>query len=158
VIFGFAHALDVYLFRLSEFTTVLALSNRATLLLYLEKRAICVFAGRGTMTFNTSFAVRVNANERTGEPKNIGKAGRKDIPSIFFVTDENLNDRRASWGGEGRVRKKAWTGVGEEEGTVPLCVKLRGLDRSRSPGTKVRLDLSTNAQRASVIGTGRRTC
>jgi hypothetical protein len=65
VIFGFAHALDVYLFRLSEFTTVLALSNRATLLLYLEKRAICVFAGRGTMTFNTSFAV--GSNERTEE-------------------------------------------------------------------------------------------
>ena len=57
VILGFAHALDVYLFRLSEFTTVLALSYRATLLLYLKKRAICVFAGRGTMTFNTSFAV-----------------------------------------------------------------------------------------------------
>jgi hypothetical protein len=123
VIFGFAHALDVYLFRLSEFTTVLALSNRATLLLYLEKRAICVFAGRGTMTFNTSFAVGLNANERTGEQKNIGKVGRKDIPGIFFVADENLNDRRASWGREGRVRKKGLDGSGEEEGTAPLCVK-----------------------------------
>ena len=67
MIFGFAHALDVYLFRLSEFTTVLALSNRSTLLLYLEKRAICVFAGRGTMTFDTSFAVGLNTNERTGK-------------------------------------------------------------------------------------------
>ena len=65
VIFGFAHALDVYLFRFSEFTAVLALSNRATLFLYLEKRAICVFAGRGTMTFNTSFAMGLNANEQT---------------------------------------------------------------------------------------------
>jgi len=45
VIFGIAHALDVYLFRLSKFTTVLALSDGATLLLYLEKRTICVFAG-----------------------------------------------------------------------------------------------------------------
>lgn len=102
---------------------MLALSNRATLLLYLEKRAICVFAGRGTMTFNTSFAVGLNANERTGEQKNIGKVGRKDIPGIFFVADENLNDRRASWGREGRVRKKGLDGSGEEEGTAPLCVK-----------------------------------
>jgi len=38
-----------------------------------------------------------------GERANIG---RQDIPRIFFVTDENLNDRRASWGGKGRVRKK----------------------------------------------------
>ena len=76
VIFGFAHALDVYLFRLSEFSTVLALSNRTTLLLNLEKRAICVFAGRGTMTFNTSFAVGLHRNEQTGEQKNIGEAGR----------------------------------------------------------------------------------
>jgi hypothetical protein len=65
VIFGFAHALDVYLFRLSEFTAVLALSDRATLLLYLKKRAICVLAGGGTMAFDTSF---------TG---------------VFFVADEN---------------------------------------------------------------------
>ncbi len=57
MIFGVAHALDVYLFRLSELTTVLALCDWATLLLYLEKRAICVFAGRRTMTFDTSFAV-----------------------------------------------------------------------------------------------------
>jgi hypothetical protein len=127
VIFGFAHALDVYLFRLSEFTTVLALSNRATLLLYLEKRAICVFAGRGTMTFNTSFAVRVNANERTGEPKNIGKAGRKDIPGIFFVTDENLNDRRASWGGEGRSEKM----LGREWGRRGYGTIVRKIKRIR---------------------------
>lgn len=99
---------------------MLALSNRATLLLYLEKRAICVFAGRRTVTFNTSFAVGLNANERTGKQKNIGQAGRKDIPGIFFVADENLNDRRASWGGEGRVRKKAWTGVGNKR--VPTIV------------------------------------
>lgn len=105
MIFGFAHALDVYLFRLSEFTTVLALSYGATLLLNLEKRAICVFAGRGTMTFNTSFAVGLDMNERTDE----GKAGRKDIPGIFFVADENLDDRRASWEG-GRVRKKMLRG------------------------------------------------
>jgi hypothetical protein len=57
VIFGIAHALDVYLFRLSEFTTVLALSNRTALLLYLKKRAIRVFAGGGTVTFDTSFTV-----------------------------------------------------------------------------------------------------
>jgi hypothetical protein len=86
----------------------------------------------------------------------MGKPGRKDVPGIFFVADENLKDRRASWGGEGRVKKNAWTGVGKKG--VPLCVKLRGLDRSRSPGTKVRVDLSTNAQRARVIGTGGRTC
>ena len=156
VIFGFAHALDVHLFRLSEFTTVLALSNRATLLLYLEERAICVFAGRGTMTFNTSFAVGLNACERKGEQKDIiGEVGRKDIPGIFFVADENLKDRRASWGGEGQKKR-----LGREWGRrgVPLCEKLKGLDRSRSPGTKVRVDLSTNAQRASVIGTGGRTC
>ena len=53
-----------------------------------------------------------------GERANIG---RQDIPGIFFVTDENLNDRKASWGGKGRVRKKkGWTG---EKG-VPLCVKI----------------------------------
>jgi hypothetical protein len=125
VIFGFAHALDVYLFRLSEFTTVLALSNRATLLLYLEKRAICVFAGRGTMTFDTSFAVGLDANERTGKQRNIGKAGRKDIPGIFFVADENLNDRRASWGEGESQKKKAWTGVGIKGGTI-VC-KIEGI-------------------------------
>jgi len=65
VIFGFAHALDVDLFRLSEFTAVLALSNGTTLLFYLKKRAICMFAGGGTVTFDTSF---------TG---------------IFFVANEN---------------------------------------------------------------------
>jgi hypothetical protein len=64
VIFGFAHALDVYLFRLSEFTAVLALSDRATLLLYLKERAICVLAGGGTMAFDTSFTVG-RLNERT---------------------------------------------------------------------------------------------
>jgi len=65
VIFGFAHALDVYLFRLSEFTTVLALSDRATFLLYLKKRAICMFAGGGTVTFDTSFTVgRVRMSEK----------------------------------------------------------------------------------------------
>ena len=56
-IFGFAHALDVYLFRLSEFTIVLTLSNGATLLFYLKKRAICTFAGGGTVTFDTSVTV-----------------------------------------------------------------------------------------------------
>jgi hypothetical protein len=55
VLFGFAHALDVDLLCLSEFTTVLALSDGAALLLYLKKRAICVFAGRGAMTFDTCF-------------------------------------------------------------------------------------------------------
>jgi hypothetical protein len=34
---------------------VLALSDRAAFLLYLIKRAICVFAGRGAMTFDTCF-------------------------------------------------------------------------------------------------------
>jgi len=89
------------------------------------------------------------------EQKNIGEAGRKNTPGIFFVADENLND---SWGGGGggRVRKKGQDGVRKKR--VPLCVKLRGLDRGRSPRTKVRDDLSTNAQGASVIGTGRRTC
>jgi hypothetical protein len=109
VIFSFAHTLDVYLFRLSEFTTVLALSNRATLLLYLEKRAICVLASRGTMTFDTSFAMG-----RMSKQESIGEAGRADVPGIFFVTNENLNDRRASWGAEGSVRKRAWTGGGNE--------------------------------------------
>jgi hypothetical protein len=45
LILGFAHALDVYLFRLAEFTTVLALGDGTTLLLYLKERAIRVFAG-----------------------------------------------------------------------------------------------------------------
>jgi hypothetical protein len=45
VILGFAHTLDVYLFRLAEFTTVLALGDGTTLLLNLKERAIRVFAG-----------------------------------------------------------------------------------------------------------------
>ena len=151
VILGFTHALDVYLFRLSELTTVLALSNRATLLLYLEKRAIRVFAGRGTMTFNASFAVGLISKEYRG-------SGRKDIPGIFFVTDENLKDRRASWEGEERGGSEKRLGGEWEIRGYHLCENLKGLDRSRSPGTKVRVDLSTNAQRASVIGTGGRTC
>lgn len=63
------------------------------------------------MTFNTSFAVGLNVNERTGE----GKAGRKDIPGIFFVADENLNDRR---GGMGGSEKKMLGGSGDEGGTI----------------------------------------
>jgi hypothetical protein len=31
--------------------------------------------------------------------------GRKDIPGILFVTDENLNAGRVSWGGRGREGK-----------------------------------------------------
>jgi len=57
VFFGFAHTLDVDLLCLSEFTTVLALSDRTALLLDLKKRAICVFAGRGTMTLNAGFTI-----------------------------------------------------------------------------------------------------
>lgn len=50
-----------------------------------------------------------------GERANIG---RQDIPGIFFVTDENLNDRKASWGGKGRVRKKKKRLDGREGGTI----------------------------------------
>jgi hypothetical protein len=56
VVLGFAHALDVNLFGLAELTTVFALGDGTALLLYLEKRAICVFAGGGAMAFDTSFA------------------------------------------------------------------------------------------------------
>lgn len=68
--FGFAHALDVDLLCLSEFTTVLALGDRTALLLDLKKRTICVFAGRGTMTFNAGFTIGrlgMRKGENTGE-------------------------------------------------------------------------------------------
>jgi len=67
------------------------------------------------MTLNTSFPVGLNGNERKGRT---GEHRTKGIPGIFFVTDENLNNRRASWGGEGRVRKKRLDGSGEEESTI----------------------------------------
>jgi len=57
VFFGFAHALDVDLLCLSELTTVLALGYRTALLLDLKKRAICMFAGRGTMALDTGFTI-----------------------------------------------------------------------------------------------------
>ena len=53
---GRAHALDVDLLRLAEFAAVLALCHRASLLLNLEQRAVGVFAGGGSMTFNTGLA------------------------------------------------------------------------------------------------------
>ena len=53
---GRAHALDMDLLRLAEFTAVLALCHRAALLLNLEERAVGVFAGGGAMAFNTGLA------------------------------------------------------------------------------------------------------
>jgi hypothetical protein len=31
----------------------------------------------------------------------MGETGKRDIPGIFFVADENLDTRKVSWGGEG---------------------------------------------------------
>jgi hypothetical protein len=67
VLFGFAHALDVYLFRLSELTTVLTLGDRAALLLDFEKRAVGVLAGGGTVTFDTCFTVGLLQVRKTKE-------------------------------------------------------------------------------------------
>jgi hypothetical protein len=78
VLFSFAHALDVYLFCLSELTTVLALGDRAALFLYLEKRAVCVFAGRGAVAFDTCFT------------------------SVFFIADENLDEGKVGVSGKER--------------------------------------------------------
>lgn len=54
---------------------------------------------------------------RISEQKDIiGETGRKDIPGIFFVADENLKDRRGSWGGKGQ--KKCMEGSGGEGRTI----------------------------------------
>jgi hypothetical protein len=93
VILGFAHALDVYLFGLAELTTVFALGDGTALLLYLEKRAICVFAGGGAMTFDTSFTVGAGSvNKRKGERR------YQDIPGIFLIAYENLKKGKVSEG------------------------------------------------------------
>jgi hypothetical protein len=81
---GFAHALDVYLFRLAELTTVLALGDGTALLLYLEKRAICVFAGGRAMAFDTCFAVGKGLTNKER------RKGSKDIPGVFFIAYKNL--------------------------------------------------------------------
>jgi len=85
VFFGFAHTLDVHLLCLSELTTVLALSDRTALLLDLKKRAICVFAGRGTMALNAG------------------------LTSVFFVTNQNHCVRKnlRSWTEIDRLGQKS---------------------------------------------------
>jgi hypothetical protein len=95
VLLGFAHALDVYLFRFAEFTTVFALGDGTALLLYLEKRAICVFAGGGAMTFDTSFTVGTRLVS-----KSKGERRYKDIPGIFLIAYKDLKRGKVSEGEE----------------------------------------------------------
>jgi hypothetical protein len=92
MVFGFTHALDVYLFCLAELTTVLALCDRAALFLYLEKRAICVLAGRGAVALDTCFAVGKGSWGLANQGK--GERGSKSIPGVFFIAYKNLKKRR----------------------------------------------------------------
>jgi hypothetical protein len=56
IVLCFANTLDVNLFGLSQFSTMIALRHRATFLFYFEERSVGMLARGGTMAFDTGFA------------------------------------------------------------------------------------------------------
>lgn len=81
---GLAATFDMYLFCFSEFSTVLALGDRAPLLLDFKQGAVGVFAGGGSVTFDACFAdiwVRL-AHARIEL--------RRDSPCVLLIVDEDL--------------------------------------------------------------------
>lgn len=62
IVLDFANAFNMDLFCFPKFSTVFTLGYRAPLLFYLKEWAICVFAGRGSMSLDASFADRVSVD------------------------------------------------------------------------------------------------